>query len=134
MSIIFVKFILGFCMSEGAFSITSYEADSGVTHPIRVQPESITALNPAGAALVSSVKFRRGGSRRKYGNFARFITIGRLIGALSNSGGSFAASTVYAKVTVFTSASFAQLLLGTTFTYAGKADWTIRSKNTERVV
>lgn len=121
-------------MSIGAFSVASYEADSGETHPIRVQPESIGDTNPQGAAIVSSIKFRRGGSRRRYGNFARFITLGRLIGATGADSASYSAGTVYAKVTVFTKDAYEQLVVGAAYAYGGKSDWTIRTKTDERAV
>ena len=121
-------------MSIGAFSVLAYQADNEVTHPIRVQPETVTATNAEAGAIVSSTRFRRGGSRRKYGHFARFITIGRLIGAVGADSASYSAGTVYAKVTIFKKDSFSLLAVGAAFPYGGKTDWTIRTKSSERVM
>lgn len=61
-------------MSAGAFLRGRYERKNGDIHPIRVQPETVTAWNPlpAGAITAGSL-IRVTGSRRKYGIKARQI-------------------------------------------------------------
>lgn len=68
-------------MSEGGFVRSFYEADSGLIHPIRVQPETLTlslggATNtpPAGPAT-SRISAKVSGGRRQLGLTARKVTV-----------------------------------------------------------
>lgn len=121
-------------MSLGLFKIANYEADSGEVHPIRIQPESTEGENDEAGAITNTAKFRRGGSRRRYGNFARFITLGRTIGEVGVDAAAYSGATVYAKLTIFVKDKFVLLKVGEAFSYAGSTDWTIASKTPERVV
>lgn len=68
-------------MSSGAFTISKYETDDSVVHPIRVQPETIAAqfgstanAAPTGAVTDNQrVKVTKGA--REYGIGARTVTI-----------------------------------------------------------
>lgn len=68
-------------MSSGAFTISKYETDDAVVHPIRVQPETIAAefgatenAAPAGAVTDNQrVKVTKG--VREYGIGARTATL-----------------------------------------------------------
>lgn len=133
MNIIFVKFLQGVFMSLGLFKIGNYEADSGEVHPIRIQPESAEGENDEAGAITNTARFRRGGSRRRYGNFARFITIGRTIGEVGVDNTPYSGATVYAKLTIFVKDKFDLLKVGETFSYGGLDDWTVASKTPERV-
>lgn len=64
-------------MSAGVFAVNGkYQADGGLVHPIRVQPETITTANalPAGA-VTNSISARVGGSRRTLGLHARGVRL-----------------------------------------------------------
>lgn len=68
-------------MSAGQFTRSRYEADSGEIHPIRVQPETITATlggnansAPAGAVTVG-LSAQVSQSRRALGLTARKVTL-----------------------------------------------------------
>lgn len=119
-------------MSVGAFDIFGYAADNGSIHPIRCQPETAQGendpLTPIGPGLAY---FRRGGSRRKYGNFARFITLSVPLGsAVADT--PYASAKVYAKVTIFAKDVFDSLAVGADYSYLGQT-FRIVSKNAERV-
>lgn len=121
-------------MSIGLFRIGNYEADSGLVHPIRIQPETATGENDEAGGITNTARFRRGGSRRKYGNFARFITLGRTIGEVGVDATGYSGATVYANLTIFVKDKFDLLNVGESFAYADLSDWTVVSKTPERVV
>lgn len=68
-------------MSAGAFTRTFYEDDDGEIHPIRVQPETLTAefnsvVNaPPTGPTDSNISAQVTGSRRGLGLFARYVTV-----------------------------------------------------------
>lgn len=68
-------------MSAGAFTRTFYEDDDGDIHPIRVQPETLSATfaSTANAAPAgptdSDISAQITGSRRGLGLFARYVTV-----------------------------------------------------------
>jgi len=68
-------------MSAGAFSRTFYESDTGLIHPIRLQPETLAAtiegqaLDPVAGPTTSSISAQVTGSRRGLGLFARYVTV-----------------------------------------------------------
>ena len=120
-------------MSSGIFVTAGYRSDLGIVHPIRVQPETITDDNDELLPIAANAtRFRRGGSRRKTGQFARFITLSSVVGDAS-AAGPYANSRVYAKVTIFSKAVFDALIEDSIFAYAGK-NFTIVSKTGERRV
>lgn len=119
-------------MSSGPFSIVSYQSDSGVVHPVRVQPETITETNPVGAARTSEQYFYATSSRRRFGSFARFITIGLKVGVVAEGGGPFAEAKVYAHIVVFTEDVYKLMKVGDDFVYQGKS-FQIVTKHPERV-
>lgn len=67
-------------MSAGAFVRSRYESDDGEIHPIRVQPETLSAnvgavnAGAAGAAT-SSLSAKARGGNREYGLKARSVTV-----------------------------------------------------------
>lgn len=128
----FLVQFLGFFMSFGNFEILGYGNDEGIVHPIRVQPETSEGLNDSLAPIVAGLPyFRRGGSRRKFGNFARYITLSTILGTGAATT-PYASSRVYAKVTIFAKDVFDALAVGEEYTYQGVA-FTIASKSPERV-
>lgn len=68
-------------MSAGPFTRTFYEDDDGEIHPIRLQPETLTATfaSTANAAPAGPVDADNSaqvtGSRRGLGLFARYVTV-----------------------------------------------------------
>jgi len=68
-------------MSAGAFTRTFYADDDGDIHPIRLQPETLSAefdsvVNAAPAGPVDSdISAQVTGSRRGLGLFARYVTV-----------------------------------------------------------
>jgi len=68
-------------MSAGAFSRVFYESETGLIHPIRVQPETLAATfdGDTNAAVdgpaTSLISAQVTGSRRGLGLFARFATV-----------------------------------------------------------
>lgn len=115
-------------MSAGAFTISKYEADSGAIHPIRVQPETITAFSnaaPAGA-VTSSISAVVSLTRRQRGLRPRYISI-KFTGALPEG---YAAGTIY-KLPILTEAVYDGLAIGGTGTYLG-SPVTIIGKEGER--
>ena len=120
-------------MSSGRFVTRGYATDAGVIHPIRIQPESAGGANDSLTPIAAGVPFfRRGGSRRKFGNFARFVTLGTPVGA-ANATTPFAQTRVYAKLTVFAKDVFDNLAIGAAYTYQG-VSFEVVSKTGERVV
>ena len=119
-------------MSQGAFDIFGYASDKGSIHPIRCQPETSEGendpLTPIGPGLAY---FRRGGSRRRYGNFARFISLSKPLGSAAATT-PYSSAKVYAKVTIFAKDVFDSLTVGAEYTYQGQA-FRIVSKTAERV-
>lgn len=111
-------------MSAGIFTRSSYEADSGEIHPIRVQPETIGTANAAPAGTITSgISARVGGSRRSLGLHARGIRL-----AFPETGapaGYKAGGTTF--IPILTPAAFTPLQKNATFTYLGVA-CTILSK------
>lgn len=119
-------------MSSGPFSVVSYQADDGVVHPIRVQPETISDANPVGAARTSSLRFYATPSRRRYGQYARFITISLTVGVVGEGGGPFAEAKVYARIPIFTQDVFTLIKEGDPYVYQGKT-FQVVTKHKERV-
>ena len=119
-------------MSQGAFDIYGYASDKGSIHPIRCQPETAEGendpLTPIGPGLAF---FRRGGSRRRYGNFARFISLSKPLGS-ATANTPYASAKVYAKVTIFAKDVFDGLAVGADYTYLSQT-FRIVSKTSERV-
>lgn len=68
-------------MSEGVFSRTIYEADSGDFHPIRVQPETLTltfgsTANAAGAGPIDNpISAKVSNGNRSFGVKPRSVTL-----------------------------------------------------------
>lgn len=68
-------------MSAGAFTRTFYESDTGLIHPIRLQPETLAAVfdatdnDPPAGPTTSGISAQVTGSRRGLGLFARYVTI-----------------------------------------------------------
>lgn len=63
-------------MSAGRFERSFYESNAGDIYPCRVQPETITAQNPAAAGPATeptSAKMR--GGRRSIGMNARYVSL-----------------------------------------------------------
>ena len=119
-------------MSFGNFETLGYASDLGAIHPIRVQPETQDGVNdsllPIGAGLPF---FRRGGSRRKFGNFARYITMSAVLGSAAATD-PYTSARVYAKLTIFAKDVYDALAVGDDYSYQGTT-FTIVSKNPERV-
>ena len=119
-------------MSVGSFLVTGYGNDAGIIHPIRVQPETTEGLNDSLAPIATGAPyFRRGGSRRKFGNFARFITLSVPLGATSAIA-PYASARVYAKVTIFNKELFDTISVGEDYVYQGLT-FTVASKTPERI-
>ena len=63
-------------MSSGRFITVTYTRGNGDTHPIRVQPETVTAWNPASSAEPESdIPFRVSGGNRSQGPRARLVRL-----------------------------------------------------------
>lgn len=107
-------------MSAGTFTISKYEADSGEIHPIRVQPETITATvgaaNSAPTGSVSNSLFARvGGGNRAYGIRARYATV-RFTGTLPTG----YAENQTLRIPILSEATFDQIVPGeSTGSYLG---------------
>lgn len=101
-------------MSAGTFSISKYESDSGDIHPIRVQPETITAFGnvaPAGA-VSSDISAVVSLTRRQRGLRPRYISVKFTAAPPAN----YATGTVY-KIPILTEAVYDGLNIGGTGTY-----------------
>jgi len=119
-------------MSAGAFSRTKYEADNGDIHPIRVQPETLTATlggaaNAAPAGAITNTQLVRvSGSPKAYGIKARSVTLltddTPPAGYKPNS---------YLTIPVLTPARYNSLVLYETATYNG-ATVTVVGINAQR--
>jgi len=119
-------------MSVGSFETLGYSSDLGVIHPIRVQPETSEGINDSLTPISPGVaRFRRGGSRRKFGNFARFITLSAPLGEATATT-PYASARVYAKVTIFAKDVFDAISLGDEYTYQS-VTFTVASKTPERI-
>ena len=116
-------------MSQGSFIIGRYEADSGEIHPIRIQPETITDWNsaPTGAQTNRSY-FRARPSKRRYGQFARYVTLGRTVGSAD---GPFTSAKVTITVPVLTLDDYDDLTEGQEVSYQG-VTFSVVSKTDER--
>jgi hypothetical protein len=106
-------------MSAGAFIRTTYEADSGEIHPIKVQPETVAAnigaANGApGGAATSGISAKVSGGRREIGLLARKVRVA-FTGAVPD--GYEPGNTL--SIPVLTSATYNAALPGTTGTYLG---------------
>lgn len=113
----------------GRFTRASYETNGGVVHPIRVQPETITAENPSGPAVTTSDNYARvSGSKRAYGVKARFITLARKIG----SDADYSGATVYIRIPVFLATAWIAFDVNGIVALNG-FDWTIASKTDESI-
>lgn len=68
-------------MSAGAFTTSRYIANNGDTHPIRLQPETLsltfgaTANDPPPPPVDTNLYARSGGGNRRYGLKARSVTL-----------------------------------------------------------
>ena len=68
-------------MSAGAFTRTFYESDTGLIHPVRLQPETLDAVfdstdnDPPAGPTTSEISAQVTGSRRGLGLFARYVTV-----------------------------------------------------------
>lgn len=63
-------------MSAGRFERSFYESNANDIYPCRVQPETITAFNPAaGGPANQPISAQMRGSRRSIGMHARYITL-----------------------------------------------------------
>ena len=114
-------------MSAGGFSNVKYEADNGVLHPLRIQPETaaldiggVTNSVPAEPAgtVKSGISARVSGSRRGLGLFTRLVRgqFGDTAGAAPDGyqeGGVIA-------LPVMTKAFYDAITKGDTGTYLGK--------------
>lgn len=102
-------------MSVGRFVLSRYERVNGDVHPIRVQPETITAWNPAPAgATTSDIRAKVSGTSREIGLTARKVRIS--FGA--NPPGDYAPFSSIS-LPVLTPAAFAALEEGDVVQYQG---------------
>lgn len=119
-------------MSQGAFTRTRYEADSGEIHPIRVQPET-TAANIGGAnaapagVTTSSISARVNKTNREFGLRPRYITV-RFTGVAPDE---YEPGNLY-RIPILTPARYNTINVGATGTYLG-ADVEVVSKSAENV-
>lgn len=105
-------------MSAGAFTVSRYESDSGDIHPIRVQPETITAFNneaPAGA-VSSDISAVVSLTRRQRGLRPRYISVKFTADPPTN----YAAGTVY-RIPILKASVYDGLNIGGTGTYLATA-------------
>lgn len=106
-------------MSSGPFVLSKYEADNGDIHPIRVQPETLSAnvgaanTAPTGSVTVGLFASARK-NRRAYGLGARAVRV-RFTGAVPDD---YAPNQVLT-VPVLTPTAFASAIIGATGTYLG---------------
>lgn len=106
-------------MSAGNFARSRYESDTGEIHPIRVQPETISAnvgaanAAPAGA-VTSPISARVSGSNRTLGLVARRV---RLAFTAAVPDG-YAEDSVLS-IPVLTPTAYAAAITGATGTYLG---------------
>lgn len=103
-------------MSAGAFSNSKYESDAGTIHPIRVQPETITALaNAAPAAATNSdISAVVSLTRRQRGLRPRYVTV-----KFSDTVPDGYATGTALRIPILTPAVFDGLNVGGTGTYLG---------------
>lgn len=115
-------------MSAGAFTNSKYQAKGGTIHPIRVQPETITAFNNAAPAGATTSDISAVGSltRRQRGLRPRYITV-KFTGTLPEG---YKEGTLL-KLPILTPAVFDGLNVGGTGNYLGAAVQII-SKEDER--
>jgi len=63
-------------MSAGRFERSFYESNAGDIYPCRVQPETITAFNPAAAGPATQpISAQMRGARRSIGMHARYVSL-----------------------------------------------------------
>lgn len=118
-------------MSEGTFSIARYESDESTLYPVRVQPESITTWNPeASGTALGNFYFKATSNRRRYGHYARYVTLSRPVGDVD---GPFTSSRVYVTVPVFTKTAFNTLNFGQDVAYRGVNNFEVTTKTPERI-
>ncbi len=106
-------------MASGPYTRAKYERDDLKIVPIRVQPETITAVGgePTGA-INERGRAKVGGSRRTYGLHARGMRLARDFGTGDNKG------TRYNFLPILSTTAFATFTEGETVTYGG-FDWQI---------
>lgn len=108
-------------MSGGAFVLSKYQANNGDIFPVRVQPETLTAVlgtanvAPAGTPTINLFARARKG-RRRYGVGCRAVRI--RTGATPPAG--YAANQLLT-VPVLTAAVYNALIVGATVTYLATA-------------
>lgn len=111
----------------GAFVLSVYERNNGTFGAIRVQPETITAFNPAAGGTLSGQRIRARGSSRRYGTRARGVTLSRAVG----SGADFNAAKVQINLPILTKSAWDALSDGQILTYQGINDWQVAGKYEE---
>lgn len=124
-------------MSSGSFTITKYAAsygDGDEIHPIRVQPETLTATidgtansAPAGAQT-NPIQARVSGGKRQIGLLARYVT---LQAPASNQPDNYQAGGI-TRIPALTEAFYNKATKGASCTYLTKT-YTVVSRSRERV-
>lgn len=114
-------------MSAGRFSRSFYESDANDIFPCRVQPETITAFNPAATGPANQpVSAKMRGGRRAIGMNARYVS---LEWAAAPPAGYDDRSSI--RVPILTPTAYNVLSLNDTVTYLG-ANATVIGLNPER--
>jgi hypothetical protein len=115
----------------GALQTAKYESNDGKIYPIRIKPETLIAdfnAEPEGGATEDIFAHARY-SARKYGIFARYITLGVQVGS---GEGPYTTANAYAHIPILSKASFDAAVIGSTVTYQGVA-FTVLEKHGERI-
>lgn len=124
-------------MSAGAFTVTKYAAsygDGDQIHPIRVQPETITASiggtanNPPSGSQNNPIQCRVGGGKRSIGLRARSVT---LRAPTSDQPDGYRPGGI-TKIPALTEAFYNAATKGANCSYLG-ATFTVVSRSRERV-
>lgn len=112
-------------MSNGPFQLSKYVTDSGAVRPIRVQPETVAAWNPAGSGDASGAFVFAKRRNKGYGTFARQVTLSRRVGAGVDS------TLKFINIPVLTKAAWDDLTPGDEVSYL-ELTWNVSSKLPER--
>jgi uncharacterized 2Fe-2S/4Fe-4S cluster protein (DUF4445 family) len=107
-----------------AFEVSKYETDAGAVRPIRVQADTVAGDNTAPTAGAAGLYIKTTGSPRSFGIHPRRYILSREVGAVGDT------TSKYARIVILSKAVFAAGVVGSTYTYAGKA-WTIKFKKVE---
>lgn len=110
-------------MSSGSFISSFYEDDGLAIRPCRIQPETITAWNPAPAGPATADRIRISGGKTESGRKARYVRLVRNIGAVVDGIQPVQRLTV----AVLTTTAFDAIAEGATLAYQGN-DYRVTSK------